>query len=50
MQILHKSTSVLHYRSDNIFKYLTFTLIGDNEENSFCCSLDETKWAGNSNE
>lgn len=35
MQILHKSTNVLNYQCDNIFKYLTFTLIGDNEENIF---------------
>lgn len=35
MQILYKSTNVLNYQCDNIFKYLTFTLIGDNEENIF---------------
>lgn len=35
MQILHKSPSVLNYQCYNIFKYLTFTLIGDNEENIF---------------
>lgn len=26
--------------------HLTFTLIGGNEENIFCCLLDEVKWAG----
>jgi len=35
MQILHKSTNVPNYTCDNIFKHLTFTLIGDNEENIF---------------
>lgn len=33
IQILHKSTNVLNYLCDNIFKHLTFTLIGGNEEN-----------------
>ena len=30
--------------------HLTFTLIGGNEENIFCCLLDEVKWAGNAYE
>lgn len=35
LQKLHKSTNVLNYLCDNIFKHLTLTLIGDNEENIF---------------
>ena len=45
----HQSTqqiiSVIIYST-----HLTFTLIGGNEENIFCCLLDEVKWAGNTYE